>query len=79
MLTRGGLWNVVGVTPSAHVSVSATLKASSLLAQLSLRLATSDVSDFLQNVAEPPSRCALVLQSQGPNLRGLLEVAFAQR
>jgi hypothetical protein len=52
-------------------------KDSSLLAHLGLHLATSGVSDFLQNMAEPPSHILLVLQTQGLNLRGLLEVAFA--
>jgi hypothetical protein len=54
-------------------------KASSLLARLGLRLVTSDVFDFLQNTVEPPSHCALALQTRGPNLPGLLEVAFVRR
>jgi hypothetical protein len=54
-------------------------KASSLLARLGLCLATSDIFDFLQNTVEPPSHCALALQTRGPNLPGLLEVAFVRR
>jgi hypothetical protein len=38
---------------------------------------TSSVSDFLQNTVEPPSHSALALQTRGPILQELLEVAFA--
>jgi hypothetical protein len=38
---------------------------------------TSGIFDFLQNTVEPPLHYVLPLQTQGPDLRGLLEVAFA--
>jgi hypothetical protein len=40
---------------------------------------TSGISDFLQNMTEPPSHSALALQNWDLNLWGLLEVAFAWR
>jgi hypothetical protein len=68
-----------GVTPSTHVLCLRTPKSIFMLACIGLRLATSGISDFLQNIAEPPSHCVLALQTRGPNVQGLLEVAFTWR
>jgi hypothetical protein len=76
--TRGGLWNMACVTPSAHI-LHLRAPKSFFLACLHLCLVTSGVFNFVQNTAEPPSHSALALQNWGPNLRGLLKVDFTWR